>query len=94
MSIPFEQKRVGLQIKPPERNPFELDYRLLIIGNFCGALTGEDREDLRDRTIHSIGNKRDLDKVIETISPRIRLTVPNKLSGDNDWHLEIDLTFK
>ncbi|MCK7532141.1 MAG: type VI secretion system contractile sheath small subunit [Marinilabiliales bacterium] len=59
----------------------ELDYRLLIPGNFSKSEPGSQGM-IKDRRLRTIANKGDFQRVLKDINPKLKLTVANKLSDD------------
>jgi type VI secretion system ImpB/VipA family protein len=89
-------KRVALRILPQSgaEYPIELDYRLLVLGNFSGVSPEAYRESLKDREIRVIGSKQDFRKVLESINPRLEIVVPDRLSAEPGSTLPVKLDFK
>ena len=68
----------------------ELPLKLLVMGDFSN---GQTEGDLSERQrINITGNN--LEKVLEDIAPSATFSVPNKISGDEDTEIKVDLTFK
>jgi len=84
--------RVKVSILPSSdaKESVELDYRLLIPGNFSRSEPGS-LGPLKDRKLRTIGKKGDFKKVLEDITPKLKLTVPNKLSDDPKAEMEVNL---
>jgi type VI secretion system protein ImpB len=88
-------QRVKVSILPSSdaKESVELDYRLLIPGNFSKSEPGS-LGMLKDRRLRTIGKKGDFQKVLKDINPKLKLTVPNKLSDDPEAQMEVDLDFQ
>ena len=98
MSRPVAPKigtRVKVSILPSSdaKESVELDYRLLIPGNLSRSEPGSQGA-IRDRRLRTIARKGDFEKVLKDINPKIKLTVPNKLSEDKEAEMEVNLDFK
>lgn len=87
--------RVKVSILPSSdaKEEVELDYRLLIPGDFSQSEPGS-QGPVKERRIRKIARKGDFKKVLEDINPKLHLTVPNKLSDDPEAMMEVDLDFK
>jgi len=87
--------RVKVAILPSSdaKESVELDYRLLIPGNFSRSEPGE-QGPLKERRLRTIGKKGDFKKVLKDINPQLNITVPNKLSDDPEAEMEIKLGFQ
>ena len=88
-------QRVKVSILPSSdaKESVELDYRLLIPGNFSKSEPGS-LGMLKDRRLRTIGKKGDFQKVLKDINPKLKLTVANKLSDDPEAKMEVDLNFQ
>jgi type VI secretion system protein ImpB len=88
-------QRVKVSILPSSdaKESVELDYRLLIPGNFSRSEPGSQGM-IKDRRLRVIANKGDYQKVLKDINPKLKLTVANKLSDDPDSRMEVNLDFK
>lgn len=88
-------QRVKVAILPSSdaKESVELDYRLLIPGNFSKSEPGKQGA-LKDRRLRTIGNKGDFKRAMTDINPKLNLTVQNKLSDDPDAKMEVNLDFK
>jgi type VI secretion system protein ImpB len=98
MSRPIAPKigtRVKVSILPSSdaKESVELDYRLLIPGNMSRSEPGS-LGAIKDRRLRTIARKGDFEKVLKDINPKIKLTVPNKLSEDSTAEMEVNLDFK
>lgn len=95
MTAPKIAQRVKVSILPSSdaKESVELDYRLLIPGDFSksepGALGA-----LKDRRLRTISRKGDFQKVLKDINPKLKLSVPNKLSDDPEAQMEVNLDFQ
>ena len=94
-TTPKIAQRVKVSILPSSdaKESVELDYRLLIPGNFSKSAPGE-LGAIRDRRLRVIGNKGDFKRALTDINPKLKLTVQNKLSDDPDAQMEVNLDFK
>ena len=92
---PKISQRVKVSILPSSdaKESVELDYRLLIPGNFSKSEPGS-LGMIKDRKLRTIGKKGDFQKVLKDINPKLKLTVPNKLSDDPEAQMEVDLSFQ
>jgi type VI secretion system protein ImpB len=88
-------QRVKVAILPSSdaKESVELDYRMLITGNFSKSAPGSQPQ-VRDRRLRTIGNKGDYKRVLKDINPKLNLTVSNKLSDDPDAQMEVNLDFQ
>lgn len=88
-------QRVKVSILPSSdaKESVELDYRLLIPGNFSKSEPGS-LGMIKDRRLRTISRKGDFQKVLKDINPKLKLTVPNKLSDDPDAQMEVSLEFQ
>lgn len=88
-------QRVKVSILPSSdaKESVELDYRLLIPGNFSKSEPGS-LGMLKDRRLRTISRKGDFQKVLKDVNPKLNLTVPNKLSDDADAQMEVNLEFQ
>ncbi len=94
-TTPKIAQRVKVSILPSSdaKESVELDYRLLIPGNFSKSEPGS-LGMLKDRRLRTIGKKGDFQKVLKDTNPKLKLTVPNKLSDDPEAQMEVDLDFQ
>jgi type VI secretion system protein ImpB len=94
-TAPKIAQRVKVSILPSSdaKESVELDYRLLIPGNFSKSEPGS-LGMLKDRRLRTIGKKGDFQKVLKDINPKLKLTVANKLSDDPEAKMEVDLSFQ
>ena len=98
---PKINERVKVQILPSSdaKEEVELDYRMLITGDFSqsdpGAHTDGDGT-FKDRRVWEIKSKRDFKGALEDLNPNLKLMVKNKLAGEDeeDSELEVDLSIK
>jgi type VI secretion system protein ImpB len=88
-------QRVKVAILPSSdaKESVELDYRMLIPGNFSKSEPGS-QSSVKDRRLRVIGNKGDYRRVLKDINPKLKLTVPNKLSDDPEAKMEVNLDFQ
>jgi len=94
-AVPKIGTRVKVSILPSSdaKESVELDYRMLIPGNFSRSEAGT-LGPLKDRRIRKISRKGDFETVLKDINPKLKLSVPNKLSGDPTAEMEVNLDFK
>jgi type VI secretion system protein ImpB len=94
-TAPKIAQRVKVSILPSSdaKESVELDYRMLIPGNFSRSETGSQGM-LKDRRLRTIANKGDFQKVLKDINPKLKLTVANKLSDDPDAKMEVNIDIK
>lgn len=94
-NTPKIAQRVKVSILPSSdaKESVELDYRLLIPGNFSRSEPGS-LGSLKDRRLRIISRRGDFQKVLKDIHPKLNLTVPNKLSDDKDAMMEVSLDFQ
>ena len=94
-TTPKIAQRVKVSILPSTdaKESVELDYRLLIPGDFSKSEPGSQGM-IKDRRLRTIANKGDFQKVLKDIEPKLKLTVANKLSDDPEAKMEVDLDFK
>jgi len=87
--------RVKVSILPSSdaKESVELDYRVLIPGNFSRSEPGK-LGMLKDRRVRRISRKGDFEKVLKDINPQIKISVPNKLSDDPQAEMEVNMDFK
>jgi len=88
-------QRVKVSILPSSdaKESVELDYRMLIPGNFSKSESGSQGM-IKDRRLRVISKKGDYQKVLKDINPKLKLNVANKLSGDPEAKMEVNLDFK
>lgn len=88
-------QRVKVAILPSSdaKESVELDYRLLIPGNFSKSEPGS-LGSIKDRRLRVIGNKGDFKRAMKDVNPKLNLTVNNKLSDDPDAQMEVKLDFQ
>lgn len=95
---PKINQRVKVQILPSSdaQEEVELDYRMLIPGNFTHSEAGMHKDgdgSFKERRIREIKTKRDFKTALEDLNPKIKLMVPNRLA-DDDSELEVNLDIK
>jgi len=95
LTTPKIGQRVKVSILPSSdaQESVELDYRVLIPGNFSKSEPGS-LGALKDRRLRTIGRKGDFKKTLEDINPKLNLTVSNKLSEDPEAQMEVNLDVK
>ncbi len=88
-------QRVKVAILPSSdaKESVELDYRMLITGNFSKSAPGS-QGPVKDRRLRTIGNKGDYKRVLKDLNPKLKLTVSNKLSDDPEAKMEVNLDFQ
>lgn len=94
-TAPKIAQRVKVSILPSSdaKESVELDYRLLIPGDFSKSESGSQGM-IKDRRLRTIANKGDFQKVLKDINPKLKLTVSNKLSDDPEAKMEVNLDIK
>jgi type VI secretion system protein ImpB len=96
---PKIKERVKVQILPSTdaKESVELDYRLMVTGNFSRSEAGVHKDGdgtLKSRRIREIKNKKDFKTTMEDINPKLKIMVPNKLSEEEGSEIEVDMDFK
>ncbi|OGU71381.1 MAG: type VI secretion system-associated protein [Ignavibacteria bacterium RBG_16_34_14] len=88
-------QRVKVAILPSSdaKESVELDYRMLVTGDFSKSESGSQGM-LKDRRLRTISKKGDFQKVLKDFNPKLKLTVANKLSDDKDAQMEVNLNFQ
>ena len=66
------------------------DYRLLVTGDFSKSEPGSQGL-LRDRRIRTIAKRGDFKKVLKDLNPKLKISVPNKLSDDPEAQMDVEL---
>jgi type VI secretion system protein ImpB len=94
-TAPKIAQRVKVSILPSSdaKESVELDYRMMIPGNFSRSEPGSQGM-LKDRRLRTIGTKGDFQKVLKDINPKLKLTIANKLSDDPEAKMEVNLDIK
>ncbi|MCZ7610522.1 MAG: type VI secretion system contractile sheath small subunit [Ignavibacterium sp.] len=94
-TAPKIAQRVKVSILPSSdaKESVELDYRMMIPGNFSRSEPGS-LGMIKDRRLRVIANKGDYQRVLKDINPKLKLTVNNKLSDDPESKMEVNLDFK
>lgn len=94
-AVPKIGTRVKVSILPSSdaKESVELDYRLFMPGNFSRSEPGK-QGPLRERRVRTIARKGDFEKALKDMNPKLKLTVPNKLSEDPEAEMEVNLDFK
>lgn len=82
--------KVGILPSSDAKESVELDYRLLIPGDFSRSEPGA-QGPVKERRLRTIGNKGDFKRVLKDVNPKLNLTVPNKLSDDPESEIEVNL---
>lgn len=92
---PSIAQRVKVSILPSTdaKESVELDYRMLIPGNFSKSEPGS-QPSIKDRRLRTIGNKGDFKRILKDINPKLKLTVANKISDDPEAKMEVKLDFQ
>jgi type VI secretion system protein ImpB len=87
--------RVKVAILPSSnaKESVELDYRVMIPGNFSRSEPGT-QGPVKERRLRTIGKKGDFKKVLQDINPQLNITVPNKLSEDPESEMEVNLNIQ
>jgi len=93
--VPKIGTRVKVSILPSSdaKESVELDYRLLIPGNYSRSEPGT-LGTVKERRIRRIARKGDFEKALKDINPAIKIMVPNKMSNDPTAEMEVNLDFK
>ena len=89
---PKLESRINLGIEPATtaKENVELDYRILVTGDFSKKEPGTHEEELKQRKPVVIKNKRDFSKAMEQVNPKLKLTIPNRLAAEGDMDVELD----
>ena len=95
LTTPKIAQRVKVSVLPSSdaKESVELDYRLLMPGNYSKSEPGSQGM-VKDRRIRTISRKGDFQKVLKDINPKLKLTVTNKLSDDPEAKMEVNLDIK
>jgi len=95
LTTPKIAQRVKVSILPSSdaKESVELDYRLLMPGNYSKSEPGSQGM-LKDRRIRTISRKGDFQKVLKDYNPKLNLVVQNKLSDDPEAQMEVKLDFQ
>ena len=96
---PKIKERVKVQILPSTdaKQSVELDYRLLVTGNYSRTEPGTHKDGdgtLNSRRVREIKNKKDFKAVMEDLNPKLKVMVPNKISDEEGSELEVDMDLK
>jgi type VI secretion system protein ImpB len=96
---PKIKERVKVQILPSSdaKESVELDYRVMVPGNFTKSEAGAHKDGdgtLKQRRVREIRNKRDFKTVLEDLNPKLKVTVPNKLTEEKGTEIEVNLDIK
>jgi type VI secretion system protein ImpB len=94
-TAPKIAQRVKVSILPSSdaKESVELDYRMMIPGNFSHSEQGSQGM-IKDRRLRTIGSKGDFQKVLKDVNPKLKLTVANKLSDDPEAKMEVNIDIK
>ncbi|MGH7596588.1 MAG: type VI secretion system contractile sheath small subunit [bacterium] len=95
LPTPKIAQRVKVSILPSSdaKESVELDYRLMIAGDFSKSEPGT-LGTIKERKLHEIKSKRDFKQVLENINPKLKVVVPNRLSDDPEAQVEVNLDVK
>jgi type VI secretion system protein ImpB len=95
LPTPKIAQRVKVSILPSSdaKESVELDYRLMIAGDFSKSEPGT-LGMIKERKLHEIKSKRDFKQVLENINPQLKVVVPNRLSDDPQAQVEVNLDIK
>ena len=96
---PKIKERVKVQILPSTdaKQSVELDYRLLVTGNYSRTEAGTHKDGdgtLNSRRVREIKNKKDFKAVMEDLNPKLKVMVPNKITDEEGSELEVDMDLK
>ncbi len=83
VNIALELETGGAKVKK------ELPLKLLVMGDFSN---GKNNEDLSERTRISV-KKDNLESVMKDLSPQVTFNVANKITGEEDSEIGVNLTF-
>ena len=97
MSKPSIKQRVMVGIEPSDsaQEEVELDYRILLTGDYSKSGAGEHKDGdgtLKQRRVRTIAKKGDVKKVMNELNPSIEFSVPNRLSKKKEGEDESDGT--
>jgi type VI secretion system protein ImpB len=94
-TAPKIAQRVKVAILPSSdaKESVELDYRLMIPGNYSRSEPGS-LGNIKDRRLRTIARKGDFQKVLKDINPKLNLVVQNKMSDDPQAQMEVKLDFQ
>jgi type VI secretion system protein ImpB len=95
MTKPSIKQRVTVSILPSStaQEEVELDYRVLVTGDYSKSIRGshKDGATLKDRKVRVVKNKKGFQDVLKDLNPKLKIHVPNKLSGGEEEQLEVNL---
>ncbi len=99
MKTPQISQRVRVSLEPGSnaKESTELDYRILVPGDFTHSSAGQHKDgdgSLAQRKVREIKGKRDFKIVMEDLAPKIQISVANKLSDDPQAQMDVKLEFK
>ena len=99
LTKPKIDRRVKVAILPSSdaKEAVELDYRVLIPGNFSHSELGSHKDgdgSLKEREIREIKKKKDFQAVLSSLNPKLKLNVRNRLVDDKDAELEVNFDIK
>jgi type VI secretion system protein ImpB len=98
-ATPKIKERVKVQILPSTdaKESVELDYRLMVTGNYSRSEPGTHKDGdgtLKARRIREIKSKKDFKNTMEDLNPKLKIMVPNKLTEEEGSEIEVDIDFK
>src|SRR5574341_1656365 len=95
LPTPKIAQRVKVSILPSSdaKESVELDYRLMIAGDFSKSEPGA-LGTIKERKLHAIKSKRDFKQVLENVNPQLKVVEPNRLSGAPEAQVEVNLNIK
>ena len=95
---PSIKQRVTVSILPSTtaQEEVELDYRVLVTGDYSRSKMGshKDGKKLKDRKVRVISRKDDFSKVLRDLNPHLKINVEDKISGEADKKIPIEMDFK
>ncbi|MCI0515809.1 type VI secretion system contractile sheath small subunit [candidate division KSB1 bacterium] len=95
---PTIKSRVTVSILPSTtaKEEVELDYRVLVTGDYSKSKLGKhkDGKRLKDRKLRVISNKEGFGQVMRDLNPQLNIFVPDKISGEADKQLKMEMGFK
>lgn len=95
---PSIKQRVAVSILPSTtaQEEVELDYRVLVTGDYSKSKMGshKDGKRLKDRKVRVISRKDDFAKVLRDLNPKLKINVDDKISGEEDKNIPIEMDFK
>jgi type VI secretion system protein ImpB len=95
---PSIKSRVTVSILPSTtaKEEVELDYRVLVAGDYSKSKMGKHKDGKRfkDRNVRVISNKGGFAQVMRDLNPQLSIYVPDKISGEADKQIKLDMSFK